>query len=89
MTNKETVRFDKDVEILLRDGTKTYADVYRPSKLGKYPVLLTRTPYDKSSAASKTGTVDAVLAASQGYAVIIQDVRGRYASKGDFYTFSN
>ena len=89
MTNKETVRFDQDVEILLRDGTKTYADVYRPSKLGKYPVLLTRTPYDKSSAASKTGTVDAVLAASQGYAVVIQDVRGRYSSKGDFYTFSN
>ena len=87
MTNKATVRFDQDVEILLRDGTKTYADVYRPSKLGRYPVLLTRTPYDKSSAASKTGTVDAALAASQGYAVVIQDVRGRFLLKEIFTLF--
>ena len=60
MKPKATVRFDQDLEINLRDGTKTYADVYRPAASGSHPVLLTRTPYDKSSAASRTNAVDAV-----------------------------
>ncbi len=89
MKPKATVRFDQDLEINLRDGTKTYADVYRPADSGSHPVLLTRTPYDKSSAASRTNAVDAASAASEGYAVVIQDVRGRHASMGEFYTFIN
>ena len=89
MGSPTTVRFDQNVVIPMRDGTNTYADVYRPSDAGKHPVLMTRTPYDKSSAASRTNNIDAVTAASHGYAVVIQDVRGRYTSEGDFYTFNN
>jgi hypothetical protein len=37
----------------------------------------------------RTGTLDAIRAASNGYAVAIQDVRGRYTSEGEFYTFFN
>ena len=89
MGSQTTVRFDQNLVIPMRDGTKTYADVYRPSDSGKHPVLMTRTPYDKSSATSRTNNIDAVTAASHGYAVVIQDVRGRYTSEGDFYTFKN
>ena len=84
-----SVTFDYNVPILMRDGVTTYADVFRPQAEGKVPALLQRTPYDKSSPASRTGAMDAIRAASHGYAVVIQDVRGRYSSEGDFYTFFN
>jgi predicted acyl esterase len=41
---------DYDLPVRLRDGILTYADVYRPRGRGRHPVLLTRTPYDKSGA---------------------------------------
>ena len=84
-----SVKFDYNVAIMMRDGTITYADVFRPDVSGQVPALLCRTPYDKSSGASRTGTLDAIRAATHGYAVVIQDVRGRYASDGEFYTFVN
>ena len=38
-----------DVQIRLRDGVATRADVYRPKTEGRrYPVILQRTPYDKA-----------------------------------------
>jgi len=68
----------------MRDGLELNADVYRPADPGKYPVLLTRTPYDK---AGENGF--GVEAAQQGYVLIAQDVRGRFSSPGEFYTFKN
>ncbi|HTV60445.1 MAG TPA: CocE/NonD family hydrolase [Verrucomicrobiae bacterium] len=72
------------VPMKTRDGVTLYADIYRPKADGKFPVVLMRTPYDKS-----TGwAVDpAFLIASHGYVVIIQDVRGRYTSEGEWYPF--
>jgi hypothetical protein len=67
-----------------RDGVTLRADVYRPAADGAYPVLLTRTPYDKSGGAS-FGQAGAL----RGYIVVIQDVRGRYTSEGEWYTFKN
>src|SRR6266702_4097865 len=65
----------------MRDGTTLRADVYRPKVAQeKFPVLLERTPYDKRNSAAF-----AVRAAAHGYVVIIQDVRGRYSSDGDWY----
>ena len=84
MTIRTSIRFDQNLEVTMRDGTKTYADVFRPAADGQYPVLMTRTPYDKSSGASRSGALDAINAASQVYAVVIQDVRGRYSSEGEF-----
>jgi putative CocE/NonD family hydrolase len=71
----------------MRDGTVLRADIYRPDAGGKFPILLKRTPYDKSVAVRRTAYLDPIRAASHGYAVVIQDVRGRYASDGDFSPF--
>ena len=60
------------------------ADVFRPDDPGKFPVILERTPYNR---AGDTGTASEL--ASHGYVVVIQDVRGRFASEGDFYPFRN
>lgn len=89
MPRPYSVTFDYNVPIMMRDGVTTYADVFRPRMRGRVPALLQRTPYDKSAPNNRTGTLDAIRAASHGYAVIIQDVRGRYTSEGDFYTFVN
>ena len=69
----------------MRDGVTLYADVYRPDGDGPWPVLLQRTPYDKSQ--GRTGALEVMRAASHGYAVVIQDTRGRYESEGEFYPF--
>ena len=75
--------------MMLRDGIITYVDVCRPDAPGRFPALLQRTPYDKSAARSRAEPLDAARAAMQGYAVVVQDVRGRYSSGGEFYTFVN
>jgi uncharacterized protein len=75
---------ESGVEAKMRDGTILRADIYRPKADGKFPVLLERTPYDKQ------GSRDfAIKAAPRGYVVIVQDVRGRYTSEGEWYPFKN
>ena len=83
------VRFEPNIPVMLRDGTITYADLCRPDAEGPFPGLLQRTPYDKSSGTSRTGMLDAIRAAMSGYAVVIQDTRGRYSSDGEFYAFAD
>ncbi len=78
------VSVERGVPVKMRDGVVLRADIYRPKAEGKFPVLLTRTPYDKR------GEMDfGPLAAARGYVVISQDVRGRYTSEGEWYTFKN
>jgi putative CocE/NonD family hydrolase len=78
------VTIERGVAVKMRDGVVLRADVYRPKAEGKFPVLLQRTPYDKR------GGVDFGLkAAARGYVVIIQDVRGRYTSEGEWYPFKH
>ena len=79
------IRSELDLAVPMRDGVTLYADVYRPDVEGPLPVLLQRTPYDKSQ--GRTGALEVIRAASHGYAVVIQDTRGRYASEGEFYPF--
>jgi len=81
-TETHEVIFERDVEATMRDGIVLNADVYRPKDPGKYPVLLERTPYDKQDERD-TG----MMFASYGYVVILQDVRGRYSSAGEWYPF--
>ena len=78
------VAYDHNVIVKMRDGVKLRADIYRPQAEGKFPVLLQRTPYDKNN-----GIEFGITAATRGYVVIVQDVRGRYASEGEWYTFRN
>jgi len=75
---------ERDVPAKMRDGVTLRADIYRPKADGKFPVILTRTPYDKR------GEMDfGPTAAARGYVVVVQDVRGRYTSEGEWYTFKN
>jgi putative CocE/NonD family hydrolase len=71
----------------MRDGTILYADVYRPEAAGRYPVILLRTPYNKGVPRTSQLQLDPLRAAGRGYALVVQDTRGRYASEGEFYTF--
>jgi uncharacterized protein len=78
------VTFEPDVAMKTRDGVILYADIYRPKADGQFPVLLQRTPYGKNNDISI-----ALRGAARGYVMIIQDVRGRFASEGEWYVFKH
>lgn len=78
---------EKNIPCPLRDGTVLRADVYRPNQEGRYPVLLTRLPYNKDLPRYSHMMLDPIKAAEKGFAVIIQDVRGRFHSEGQFRSF--
>ncbi|GGF93223.1 CocE/NonD family hydrolase [Paenibacillus abyssi] len=82
---------DKDVEIPLRDGTITRADVYRLQDAPPGPVILVRTPYSKEDLVHIIAELfmDPFEMVRQGYVWLVQDVRGRFASEGDFEPFRN
>lgn len=74
------VQEELGVTIPMRDGIRLAADVYRPPVPGRWPALLVRTPYNRKSRAMASYR----FFARRGYAVVIQDTRGRYASQGVF-----
>ena len=78
------VLFERNVAMKTRDGVTLKADVYRPAGEGTFPVLLQRTPYNKDNAADF-----ARKAVARGFMVVVQDVRGRYTSEGEWYTFKH
>jgi len=80
------VTVQKDVPARMRDGATLMSNVYRPATGDPYPVLLTRMPYGKDLPFNAT-YLDPIRAARRGYIVAIQDVRGRYASEGEFTPF--
>jgi uncharacterized protein len=84
----------RDLVVVARDGVALATDVYHPPGSGPFPVLLERTPYNKS-APSRSERIAAVAAprsraevaqyfTRHGYAVVYQDCRGRYKSGGHF-----
>ncbi len=77
----------KDVAVPMRDGVVLRADVALPSSAGRFPTLVYRTPYGKQFALKEGSTFEKAVA--RGYVVVIQDVRGRYASDGDFSPYQN
>jgi putative CocE/NonD family hydrolase len=68
------------VRIPMRDGVRLSANVFRPEGEGRVPAILVRTPYGKGNGLS--GTYRLFL--DNGYAVVVQDVRGRGGSGGIF-----
>ncbi|ASK61897.1 hypothetical protein CFK37_06850 [Virgibacillus phasianinus] len=78
---------DKNVACTMRDGTVLYADIYRPNEDGEFPVLLTRLPYSKDLPYYSHRYLDTNRLVENGYIVIIQDVRGRFQSEGEFIPF--
>ncbi len=86
MSEESQVIVEHNVPATMRDGVVLYADVYRPARDGKYPVLLQRTPYNKAFLPWVIFTLDVIRAARAGYAVVVQDVRGRWESGGTEFT---
>lgn len=79
-----SVIIERAVPCPMRDGTVLSSDVYRPEGAERHPVLLQRTPYDKGFTSFTWLNFDPVRMADAGYVVVIQDVRGRFASGGEF-----
>ena len=77
-----------DVKVPMRDGVDLSADIYLPvgGAAGPYPAVLARTPYDNQH---PVYVADARHLAEHGYVVVLQDVRGRGDSPGDWIPFRN
>jgi hypothetical protein len=74
-----------NIAVPMRDGVALSANVFRPGGAGRYPAILLRTPYNKGDAI----TVSYQSFVNHGYAVVVQDVRGRYKSGGAFEPIHN
>lgn len=78
------IKIERHQAVRMRDGVKLYADVYRPRAAGRYPTLVVRTPYG----VQRDGVHETMIKfAQRGYAVVVQDVRGRYESEGSWEPF--
>ena len=82
---RNDIRIENRVAVPMRDGVNLYADVYRPAGDGKYPVIVSRTPY--STERSPSAYEAAVFFSRRGYAYVYQDVRGRHESDGRWEPF--
>jgi len=78
---------DAEVAIPMRDEVALRADILLPKAEGRFPALVYRTPYGKHFALKEYATF--AKAVARGYAVVLQDVRGRYASGGEFVPYQN
>jgi len=80
------VRVERGVRARMRDGVELVSDHYYPPEPGPQPTLLMRQPYGRDIA-STVVYAHPVWFARYGYNVVIQDVRGRGDSEGEFYPF--
>lgn len=80
------VRLERGVQCALSDGTVLVSDHYYPAGKGPWPTLLMRQPYGRDIASTVVYAHPAWFA-RHGYHVVIQDVRGRGDSGGEFYPF--
>jgi putative CocE/NonD family hydrolase len=77
---------EENVAIPMRDGVQLRADILRPAT-GRFATLVYRTPYGKGEALTAYTTF--TRAVERGYAVVVQDVRGRYDSDGEFRPYEH
>jgi putative CocE/NonD family hydrolase len=82
---------ERDLGVAMDDGAMLYLDVYRPALKGEaidgeWPVLLERSPYNKDR---MSYSIAGRYFAQRGYVYVIQDVRGRWASDGEFEFLRN
>jgi uncharacterized protein len=79
---KYEVDVTRDLWIPMRDGVRLAADLYRPKGVsGPLPVILMRTPYNKELWPLRDGR----FFAGQGFAVVVEDFRGRFKSEGVYH----
>ena len=86
MTYGQPIHIQVDVRVPMRDGVLLSADVYRPTAPGPFPTLLIRTIYNNQQDKYVQWTREFV---ESGYAVVMQDCRGRYDSDGDWQPYVN
>lgn len=82
----------RSLPVPMPDGTTLIADHYFPATPGRYPTILIRSPYGRSSRASAFGGLLVFIArlfTERGYNVLVQDVRGRFDSGGVFEPYFN
>lgn len=80
------IRLERGVRARMRDGVELVSDHYYPRESGPQPTLLMRQPYGREIA-STVVYAHPIWFARHGFNVVIQDVRGRGDSQGDFYPF--
>jgi putative CocE/NonD family hydrolase len=82
---RNDIRVENLVPIRMRDGVTLFADVYRPAGEGRYPVIVSRTPYstERFPSAYEAG----VYFSQRGYVYVFQDIRGRHESEGRWEPF--
>ena len=85
----KNILIERDLAVTTGDGTRLFADVHRPADDRRRPAILQRTPYGKSAQAIINGWIDVQDAVDGGFAVVVQDVRGRGKSGGTFKPFRN
>lgn len=73
----------KKIQIPMSDGVKLAAHLFLPKEQGAYPVLLMRSPYGKGDEKQGEGN----FYAKNGYAVVIEDTRGKFESEGVWEPF--
>jgi uncharacterized protein len=86
------VDIQRDLPIPMPDGVRLYADHLFPREAGDYPTVLIRTPYGRPGERSLGGLAFNWFyetLAAQGYHVVVQSVRGRFSSEGQFAPFVN
>jgi len=99
---KHKVKLEEDIRIIARDGTDLFADIYRPNAEGKFPALLSISPYGKdiiklpcpvgrrSDYTRGTGGIEAGISeyfVTRGYVHVIADYRGIGRSGGEYCHF--
>ena len=72
---------ERSLRVPMRDGVRLSADVWRPATDEPVPVLVCRTPYGKEMAALMAAPEQL---AGAGFAVVVQDCRGRFESEGEW-----
>ena len=75
---------EKNLEVAMRDGAVLATDIYRPAGGDALPVVLLRLPYNKENPVLLFLAGDILRVAQAGYAVVVQDCRGTFASGGEF-----
>lgn len=89
MTKPATFKLLDNVDVAMRDGVILKTDLWLPATDGAWPVLLQRTPYRKEApfGAQYISALEFQAALRRGYAIAVQDTRGRYQSHGEFVPF--
>ena len=78
------VAVERGLRIPMPDGVELVADRYLPRETGHFPTILVRTPYGRRA----SGYFVSQRMAERGYNVLVQDVRGRFESEGEFDIFA-